>query len=108
MGSSSSAASMVMVSLLPLLFLASLVDSRPFASILPLLRHIDSMNPEGPHFTIEAIKEHGGILNTASYQLWPQDSGSSFSSLASSSYPSPSSSPSSFFAQTTSTSDSGI
>ena len=31
----------VMVSLLPLLFLASLVDSRPFASILPLLRSIN-------------------------------------------------------------------
>merc|ERR1719391_1728963 len=72
---------MVMVFLLPILLAAtSLVDSIPLASILPLLRHIDSMNPQGPHFTIEAIKQHGGLLNSASYQLWPQDSPSSPSS----------------------------
>jgi len=68
-----------MAFLLPFLLAASLVDSKPLASILPLLRHIDSMNPQGPHFTIEAIKKYGGLYNSASYQLWPQDS-SSFSS----------------------------
>merc|ERR1719391_22734 len=77
---------MVMVFLLPILLAAtSLVDSKPLASILPLLRHIDSMNPQGPHFTIEAIKQHGGLLNSVSYQLWPQDSPSSPSSPSSSS-----------------------
>merc|ERR1719397_1566306 len=38
------------------------------------------MNPQGPHFTIEAIKKYGGLYNSASYQLWPQDSSSSSSS----------------------------
>jgi len=69
-----------MAFLLPFLLAASLVDSKPLASILPLLRHIDSMNPQGPHFTIEAIKKYGGLYNSASYQLWPQDSSSSSSS----------------------------
>merc|ERR1719234_1822799 len=69
-----------MAFLLPFLLATSLVDSKPLASILPLLRHIDSMNPQGPHFTIEAIQKYGGLYNSASYQLWPQDSLSSSSS----------------------------
>merc|ERR1719234_1783354 len=69
-----------MAFLLPFLLAPSLVDSKPLASILPLLRHIDSMNPQGPHFTIEAIKQYGGLYNSASYQPWPQDSASPSSS----------------------------
>jgi len=91
MGSSSSAAAMAMAFLLPFLIAISLVDSKPLASILPLLRHIDSINPQGPHFTIEAIKQYGGLFNSASYQLWPQDSPSSFSPSPSSFSPTPSS-----------------
>ena len=72
------------------------------------------MNPQGPHFTIEAIKvitkhtvlkicqhsvdfqQYGGLFNSASYQLWPQDSSSSFSPLPSpfSSFPPSPSAPS--------------
>merc|ERR1719275_360519 len=87
---------MAMVFLLPFLLATSLVDSQPLASILPLLRHIDRMNPQGPHFTIEAIKQYGGLFNSASYQLWPQDSSSSFSPLPSpfSSFPPSPSAPS--------------
>merc|ERR1719234_1514715 len=69
-----------MAFLLPFLLATSLVDSKPLASILPLLRHIDSMNPQGPHFTIEAIQKYGGLYNSAGYQPWPQDSASSSSS----------------------------
>merc|ERR1719350_399147 len=68
-----------MVFLLPLLLATPLVDSKPLPSVLPLLRHIDSMNPQGPHFTIESIKQYEGLINSASYQIWPQDSSSSFS-----------------------------
>merc|ERR1719234_484885 len=75
-----------MAFLLPLLLAPSLVDSNPLASILPLLRHIDSMNPQGPHFTIEAIQQYGGLYNSASYQPWPQDSPSSSSSSPSSAF----------------------
>ena len=72
------------------------------------------MNPQGPHFTIEAIKvitkhtvlkicqhsadfqQYGGLFNSPNYQLWPQDSSSSFSPLPSpfSSFPPSPSAPS--------------
>merc|ERR1719234_191851 len=77
---------MALAFLLPLLLATSLVDSKPLASILPLLRHIDKMNPQGPHFMIEAIQQYGGLYNSASYQPWPQDSASSSSAFLPSSF----------------------
>jgi|ERR1712130_167831 len=63
MGSSSSAAAMVVL-LLPLL-LIPLVDSTSDASTFPILSQINRLNPEGPHFTLPAIRPFVDFGNSA-------------------------------------------
>merc|ERR1712130_115947 len=65
MGSSSSVAAMVVL-LLPLLLLP-LVDSTSNASTFPILSQINRLSPEGPHFTLPAIRSFVDFGNPAGY-----------------------------------------
>merc|ERR1712212_396519 len=65
MGSSSSVAAMVVL-LLPLL-LVPLVDSTSDASTFPILSQINRLNPEGPHFTLPAIRPFVDFGNSVGY-----------------------------------------
>jgi len=102
MGSSSSVAAMEVVLLLPLL-LAPLVDSNSDASTFPILSHINRLNPEGPHFTLPAIRPFVDFGNSAA-GYYPKGSLTSTSSLyPPSSTSSTSFSPSSLFLPSSST-----
>merc|ERR1712107_577051 len=79
MGSSSSVAAMEVVLLLPLL-LAPLVDSNSDASTFPILSQINRLNPEGPHFTLPAIRPFVDFGNSAA-GYYSQGSLASTSSL---------------------------
>merc|ERR1719507_1951858 len=57
---------MVVVLVLPLLLLP-LVDSTSDASTFPILSQINRLNPEGPHFTLPAIRPFVDFGNSAGY-----------------------------------------
>merc|ERR1719507_2967020 len=79
---------MVVVLVLPLLLLP-LVDSTSDASTFPILSQINRLNPEGPHFTLPAIRPFVDFGNSAGYYRGSHHQQTSLSSPSSRFSPSP-------------------